>query len=863
MLPYNTDKTIKFEHTPIIHKIGFQINQVGPDNPYEFPEVDYTDTDANTIYVNGTTAGDDSNPGTAASPKETLLAAINATTATKTKIIVQDTAIYNEDISGGTYTYMQGIYNETGQTSSWVGRLLGFVPSDSNAVFVAKTGSDTTGTAGTQADPWLTINAAILDCDTGRDVIVIMDSGTYEEIGFEFTGNFTGLYAAIGEVPTVSITHNPDYWNINNDISEKTILNGTSYGFGVISELPSGGLILFVRDGTPNLLYKVYDASHLEISSGTAVTGNYQSSACVTLANGNIFLLCNSGGNSFYVIIDGATYTVIKTLTALAITSGGNASVEELENGDVFILYRDSGATTVYYAIYNHSTDVFTKSETTIVTGGASSHDTFGCCRLLDGNMYIGYQKKASNFIYTVILNISTYAYDIAETILIGTAAWGKGAFRCIENGYVYAIWADLTPVVYYRIVDAADNSSFVVDTIIKNIGGGVAIQNLNIIQKYNANMAFYYESFSGGPVYLTYLKGYENLVYNIKVSAEAVINGVRLNASDKYWMEKYLYGNGAGINIIHCLLDELQSSTNNTDCIAISSDSHVDITNSIIHDCDIGVDTTESTSDFIDSQFFRINKGYAIDVTGAAGTGAGINFDHCDIFDCYGGIRLQSNDGGEEIKNCILHDCDVFAIFADTSITLDNTVYTNSLSGVAIGSSVVKANPLYINEGYIDPDDTDLNIRTKVLGYQTNSPTYGLADDDRNAGAIDVEYIGVETSYTSITVPKPISIKLENVYYNGRNVQRRDGSWSSYKEGESEVITMTWSGLEAVYVALLLILWKSSTYQVRIYPDPVTYPNSYEVYSLLREPFNNSVGVVTLSDLGTDTLTLKFAKAI
>jgi hypothetical protein len=394
------------------------------------------------------------------------------------------------------------------------------------------------------------------------------------------------------------------------------------------------------------------------------------------------------------------------------------------------------------------------------------------------------------------------------------------------------------------------------------------SVNNISSKSAYNINNGQIFQVYSHATLQDTTYLGYYFSFYGteyigLKVSTPTTINGVTIISDDFEYLGKGFSCTDT-LSIEWCELYDLSSLVDVPLCYVVSSDSNIDIKNSIIYDCDVGPDTTEDTSTFTDSQLYRISKGYAIDVNGAATSTGDIAVEHCDIFDCYAGIRLQNNDGDNEVvKNNILHDINVYAIYADTTITLNNSIYTDSLSGVTIGSSVSKINPLYVNEGFNNPADLDLNLKTKILGYPADSPAKDLADDYRNAGAINVVYLGSETAWTSITVPKPQIIPIEGVYSGAVNTQRRDGSYSSYKDGESEVIKMRWSALSTADVALIKTMWRSSSSTVRIYPDHVTSPYNYEVYTLLRNSLNMGVVFVTLGDYGVQTIELTFAKAM
>jgi hypothetical protein len=854
MLPYYNDHTIKFSHTPVINKIGFKVNQIGPDDPYVFPAVDYTDTDANTIYVDSA-AGNDGNAGTAASPKKTLLAAINATTSTKTKVVALNTAIYNEDISGGTYTYFQGVYNDGTQASSWVGRLLGYTPADANSIFVAKTGDD--DDAGTQAAPKLTVAGAIAACDGTHQKVVILDSETYEEEGFEFTGNFTGLYAAIGEAPIIELFRNNNYFTLTSDITD-TLFHDAQTGESSCFKLSDGKIFIAYSDisdsrkGKYIVLNSDYSVSVSETVFHNANT--YYISGCQLTNSGIIISYTDNsdGDKGKYIVLSFSDYSVIKSETEFHANATMHTNVYQLLSGKIFISYRDvTDAGKGKYIVLNSDYSV-SVSETVF-----DANTVNGICvnQFTNGNIIIVYGDTILNKGMYLIMD-SSYAIIVSATEF-HNARINFPTIKINTNSQIFITFRqeDVNSRGKYIVLD--DGFSEIIGATIFHdaLTDGISCEYLDTDK-----------------ILITYCdtadtnKGKYIVVspedqYKILVSSAASLNGVSLTTYDTYYLKTFINCLST-LNVKYCNIYDAISSTENVNCVAISSNSHVDITYSTIHDCDIGIVTTEDTSDFFDSQFYRINEGYAIDVDGAAGVGAGINIEHCDIFDCYGGIRLQNNDGGEVIKNCIIHDCDVYAIYCDTAVTFTNTCYTGSLSGATVGASVVKANPLYLNQGYTDPDDTDLGIKTKVLGYPADSPAKDLADDSRNAGAIDIEYIGTETSWTAITVAKPFSIDVVKEYAGEVNTQRKDGSYSSYKDGQSEVVEMTWKGITNAQYALLEALWLSESSQVRIYPDPTTYPSSYEVYTLLRKPLNDNVKYWQLARTGRQDVKLSFARA-
>jgi hypothetical protein len=97
---------------------------------------------------------------------------------------------------------------------------------DSNAVFVAKSGSDITGT-GTQSNPVQTISKAITLCVSTKNYIVILDSEEYSEDNVVLTSYVKGIYSAHGQSASITFTNNPQLQHVDNfDIMVQPTNNG-------------------------------------------------------------------------------------------------------------------------------------------------------------------------------------------------------------------------------------------------------------------------------------------------------------------------------------------------------------------------------------------------------------------------------------------------------------------------------------------------------------------------------------------------------------------------------------------------------------------------------------------------------------
>jgi len=72
----------------------------------------------------------------------------------------------------------------------------------------------------------------------------------------------------------------------------------------------------------------------------------------------------------------------------------------------------------------------------------------------------------------------------------------------------------------------------------------------------------------------------------------------------------------------------------------------------------------------------------------------------------------------------------------------------------------------------------------------------------------------------------------------------------------------MIWTAMVKSEVDNIMEMISSDSSVVFIYPDPATYPYAYEQWTLLRNAVNIGVSTPTLSDLGSQQVVLKFARA-
>ena len=353
------DRTIRFDYDPVVHKFAFPINHVGAHLPDAIAEAEYAHTDDNTVYVSATSGSDTTGDGTQANPYATLLKSINEASEDRPRVVVLDSTLYSEDLSGADYTYFQGFYAAEGEVPTYDSRVLGFTPADANTIFVAKTGSDITGT-GTQAAPVLTIEKAITLCDGTHQRVGIMDSGVYMEKAFTFAANFLMLFALAGCCPEVridSVDRVPDY-----EISEEEFeLSSSSAVFNSprLCKLANNNILAVgVSPNDGGLAYLILGSDGSSINANiTPIKDNLDAiipgepRSVHLMENGNIFVLYNySGGgpNCSYIILSGTSLNIERGPIQLKNYSSVVLGSVLLSNGNIFLIVGNGAGSTAY-----------------------------------------------------------------------------------------------------------------------------------------------------------------------------------------------------------------------------------------------------------------------------------------------------------------------------------------------------------------------------------------------------------------------------------------------------------------------------------------------------------------------------------
>jgi hypothetical protein len=888
MLNYHNDRNFKIEYNPQNNKTSFYRQWVGAQDYIEITLASFVYSDSNSIFVSDTSGDDTSGDGTQSNPYKTILKGCNSCTSSKIYVVVIDSVLYSEDLSTLNNNYFTGLYCAGGSTSSSGSsgatyayprlslRTLDYTPSDSNTIYVSKAGNDTN--SGTSAAPKLTLAGASAACTAAKQSILIADSGTYTEAGFEFTGNIKNLRAALGQKPTVSLSFNKDFFTADQEeTATQIIADGPFYKNAGCCHLSDGKIIIAFTATGPNADFIVYNSDYTLYSAYSIVQSNAHGTDCEALSNDNILFVYADNADSLkgkFQIIDydgnvikTATTFTTRTVSAASYLNGPRVTVlkEFGPDGQDYALftYVDTSDNKGRFMVMDMSDYSTVQAESVFNDAGTEGQ---GCCVSTDNNyVAITYEQTSDSTGKYLVLDTSDWSESVSETqfstgVMLTDCCYLKNGLLCIhyaDNPNTGSQGTDF--LIINPLTDTTIKSATSIEAHESHVG---------VTTLLNGDIYFLYGDWAGiGDIDGLYYQTYRPDQYLLKVSTDAIFNGIVFNASSKEYMSKYINGNSADIDISHCTFDEIESDTTNQEAWCIYSNHEVNADHCSMHDGQKGVYTESNTSIIEDNQFYRLDKGYSVHVKGTASILGDITIEHNTFFNNYAALRLENNGGTYEVvKNNIFHDNNVYDINADTSQSFTNSTYTGTLNNASAGASVIKANPLFINEGALDEDDTDLQLKLRVFGYPADSPAYLLGDEtspDRDSGAWDVFPIGAITTWTSITIEKPSTgIKLKYEFIGNIITRKKDGDIETDYDDVMELIEIDFEGIRNSEWDDLMDMLTCGNNEIRLYPDPDTYPDSFNLYKIIYQNVEAGVKQFRLSRTGKQKFLISMARA-
>lgn len=895
----SNDTQIKFEFNPQINKDEFALNAVGNSTMVNVPVIT-TDTDANSLYVSA--AGNDSNAGSYASPKLTINNAILNCTVDKTFVVIIDNSAYNGELTN-TNSYFQGLYKKTGSTCTVSLRSLDYTPSDANTIYVSKSGVDTN--AGTYAAPVLTIAKAKTLTDANKTTVMILDNGVYDET-IIFESNFKNLYSAIGATPIITPSYNAlsldhsavynigntkltnayyEYFSLNEDYYLVTYQDSVAETYSlklwnpITNEDVVANTVLLNSTNYNNIDYFDYDATHLYFIEKVYVAGNPTAKHIYKVSRTDLTLT-----TKYSSIANIATHLVI--------------DMKRFNDGKWCITHctMTGGSETYYYSIYDSSFSVINSNQSIKTFADGYYYAGGQIVRRNDGNLNIFYNTRSSFTYYCFVRTISSANVTVNAEVNMSLSGIGNNA-SISNNDYTMVTYnAPGSPYhSYYRILSPT------LTTIISTSLGGVyslvqttcscageflVIYQLNgtttltsfsrvneagtvlgtnthdplIRFEYVGDALGYnkpYIMYKKWQTFPTELHEYITHTYNAITSAISTkIDGTTFDTDGEYFLNDIIKTTDT-LSIKNCKFQNFTCPYSKS-YVAVETTGALTFDNNIMVNGDKGIVATNNTVSVNNNVFANIVKDYAVTITGS---GSGVVVEHNTMNNCFNGIKLVSNGGTEVLKNNIIHNSGSYSIYAQTAITTTYSIITGSVYNAALGTQVIQSNPLLINESLISIADLDLNIKLKSLGFPLNSPAYNLADDSRDAGAYNRSIVGSVTSWTSGTIAKPSKIVKNKVMVGAVNVQLSDGSIDSYYDAISDQIELKWIGLSRTDYDVVDNINNTANPTVRIYFEPITNPNTFYTFTLIRSNYTNGDKHYLVDPLIVTDVSMKFGK--
>lgn len=291
----------------------------------------------------------------------------------------------------------------------------------------------------------------------------------------------------------------------------------------------------------------------------------------------------------------------------------------------------------------------------------------------------------------------------------------------------------------------------------------------------------------------------------------------------------------------------------------AVYSTSEIDSQNCLIHDCGCGDYTEENTGTFKYNGYYGITDGYALHIKGTAASGGDITVEHNTFFDNYGGLRLEDNNGTNEVvKNNVFASNDLYDINAETAMTTTYSVITGNTNNVTAGSGCITLNPMFVNEA-----TPDLHLMNELCGDFMNSPALDLADDtspDQDPGCYNTLIYGPGEQWVSIVLRKSVKFKITREPIGTIKNYSYDGDPYTRITGWIEHVELDFDGVDIGDLGRINAMLDSMTTDttVRFYPDTVSDYYLYDTYRVIPDKVGQSpTGIYKLSQYGAQGIRL------
>jgi len=798
--------------------------------------------------------------------------------------------------------------NAVGATDSTTLRTLDFTPSDINTVYVAKTGSDSTGT-GTAANPVLTIKKAESLITAVKCNIVILDDGVYEEESLAFDTNCRNIAAAIGKKPTIKpilvATSAANYFV--DTIKASTVISATAAASGrrlssavltngnyvfaygcngldlvygcfiivnkdgnvIVSEtvfasnnkdvvkvvaLKNGTFVILYKNTSMNHNYIVYnnDGQQLYTGGEPDAGGNYLIGECGGYTDAFVLIYQNSSVLTKFAVIN-TSGTILVAPTALAafpVETVGH--IKPIPSGGfVYAVRNDVAEGTGIFVKWGIVAKNGTILHSGQLGGGAVSVYSAGI-EVQGNNVLLAYNTGSYDF---TLESYSLSSYGLVKSAVIATEAYTPTDFELsMINSNAIAVTYYASPTAKVKVLSLDWNILYA-----ESLGSTTSISSS--YNPYVDRLFIVYSQSSGSYLPIINVKG-GFLTDWLMFSSDITFNGIVFNNIEDY-IYRFIYSSSGVFKVKWCdFLNISQTEYKDEDTyplyVATITGSNIQILNCKVYNNDAGFKLTSNSVLVQYCQFFKQLLNPAIYVIGA---GAGIIINHNDFLYNYVSVKLEDNNGLEVLKNNIFYTSLLYSIQAETVVTYTNSVENAVSFNATAGTQVIRSHPHYINDGYVSLEVMDLVLKSRELGYRFESPAIRLGDDLKNAGSVEFEIADGSRTWDTIYVMKPNIKKgynpvgaIETIY--------KDGDVDTYRDSSTEVLKLEWDSLTEADFQKLLTLYFCSNNLVQITLDPESEPGVYGTYRLVYDKINASPKNWQFDDIGKNDFDLTFKRA-
>jgi len=771
--------------------------------------------------------------------------------------------------------------NVIGVTADLTKRTLSFTPSDTTTIYVSKSGSDSN--PGTLSLPVLTIKRANDLLTSSKVNIVILDSETYLEDSLVFSSYLQNICASIGQTPVINNNLIPSNTNFSDNTfaslslltSVTTVIEtvsvaltngntaivyrtqGSFMWFQIIdkdgdvvvaeTEVNSAGSALdifacavgnnFVIAYTATYpTIHVYNNSGESILTQTAVAGNYTLIGITPTTEGHIALFLQNGSSAHYFRVVSISGTVVTNYTAFTSCAGTNGLMKGYPRvgGGFICTYASSASSVAFWAVVNSSGSILHESTSLSYTYASIAYKP-GDTSIIFLSHLNGTSIGVSAF------NASTYASETGISIdaLTGTPTH-INLIPVDDNFAIISLWGSTN----YNTIIISKNA------VIKQSFEGLADRRGCSYNPVNLRFTISGYSSSGNAyIGITIIGGFLTDWWTFSSSVE--LNGINFTSISDY-VRKYISAAGDEFTVKWCDFRSIERNDNSDGSYyplkAINSTATANtLSNCAAIENDSGFYFTSNDVTVSYNQFYKHLSGNAVYIDGA---GTNIIIKNNDFLYNLTGVELENNDGTEVLKNNIFTGNVAHSIEAETSVTYSNSIDVDEVLNVVDGTSIIRSNPLFKNDGVLNIDLLNLHLRSIFEGYSTDSPALLLGDDGYDAGCYNTTVSAAAITYTTVYIPKPKKINIKFSPVNEVFLTMQDGSIDSRADSWQLSISLEWDTVKAIYAKDLAKMIISGG-EIRTYFSPYTYESLFETYKIKYTDYPFSNDLYSLAEYG------------